>query len=780
MAEASVGIALAMMAAGVEAAQAKYELIMPDHLVCGLTKLEDLLDPHTLRQVGMLAGQMPIFQAEAVQLLKLLEEFQIKPREVRHKLRELLGAGGYDRPKGESIHRSPESKQCFERAAAIAQEAGGATWATQHLLAALLELETGHTRELLREMGVDIAALSTAARSLSIPARSAAPMPYLQTYAVDLVQQALDGELRQIIGRKAEMNQVIRILARDNKNNPVLVGEAGVGKTAIVEGLAQRIANKNLHPDFHNKRIFQLDAGSLVAGARYRGDFEERLQQIITEATQRDDIILFIDEIHLLVGAGASSGSMDAANLLKPALARGKLKLIGATTSADYRRTIEKDAALDRRFQPIRVEEPSSIETIELLQTLRTQLQERYSVQISTEAIESAVHLSVRYLPDRRLPDKAYDLVQDACTRVRYGTQISYNAALDVTASVFNLVTADTIREVVAEQTGLPVERLSEREAERFGHMEEALRQRVIGQDEAIRVVTEAILRHKAGLQVAKRPISFLLVGPTGVGKTELAKAIAHFLFGADGRMVQLDMSEFREKHNVARLIGAPPGYIGHEQGGQLTEALRRTPYTVVLVDEIERAHTEVLDIFLQVFGEGRLTDGQGRTVDASQAIFMLTSNLGYTPQRKLDMPGMAANLQLPTPPTREMVERAVHGHFTPEFRGRLDGTVYFAPLPAGVMGGIVKLQVAQLRAMLQQRAMDVEIDEAAQQWLAQHGYDAELGARPLQRLIERDVLNEIAGKIFKNELKPGYTAYIRLVADRLQIQIASTDTIVE
>jgi len=767
MSDSSIGLAIAMMLATAEAVHAKHELLLPDHLFCGLTKLEDVLDPRALRQVGVPPHLIPIFQAEAVQLLNLFKQFNIKPREIRHALRALLGDGGYVLPKEESIHRSPESRECFERATVIAQAAQASATATQHLLAALLELETSHTRQRLTEMDVDIDGLRKAASVLPIPEVQAAETIFLDTYGINLVQQALDGELSPTIGRKAEMSQIIRILGREKKNNPVLVGEAGVGKTAIVEGLAQRIANKNIHSDFHNKRIFQIDAASLVAGTKYRGDFEERLQGIIAEATQADDVILFIDEIHLLVGAGASSGNMDAANILKPALARGKLKLIGATTGADYRKTIEKDAALERRFQRIQVEEPTSAETIAILQGLRERLQEYHNgVQISQEAIQAAVQLSVRYLPDRRLPDKAYDLLQDACTKVRYGTQISYNADLAAAPSAFNLVTADTIREVVAEKTGIPVERLSAREAERIAHMATALRQRVIGQDEAIAAVVQTVQRHYAGLHPGKRPVGvFVFVGPTGVGKTELATATAEFLFGSEDQMIRLDMGEYMEKHTANRLVGAPPGYVGYEEGGQLTEALRKKPYSVVLLDEIEKAHPEVLNVLASLLGEGRLTDGQGRTVDGSNALFIMTSNLGARSlvSESNDSGAMQA-------PTRQSIEQAIRSHFRPEFYNRLDEIVIFEPLKREQIANIVRVQLDQYAKIFAERALELKPTPEVIQWLAEKGYDEQLGARPLIRLMNKELFNEIAGLLVSGSIKENYVIEVDVHEGALRI----------
>ena len=766
MPELSVGVIVSHRLAAGETAHSNHELITPDHLFSALTKLEDALDPRLLNKIGLPPHIVPVFQAEAVQLLNLFQEFKLKPRPTRHKMRELVGDGGYQRAEREPISRSPASRQMFERAAEISQEAESPAAAIQHLLAAVLELKEGFARQLLTEMDIDIEGLREAAVALPMPKVDISSTPYLDQYGKDLVQLAEAGDLSPVIGRRREMMQVIRTLSQEKKNNPVLIGEAGVGKTAIVEGLAQRISSGNIHPDFHNQRIMQIAASDLVAGTKYRGEFEERMKYIIAEASQADNLILFIDEIHLLVGAGSGSGAMDAANILKPALARGDLKLVGATTNADYRKHIEKDAALERRFQPIRVEEPGPKQTEDILRQVCEHLQEHHKVAIRDDAITACVQLSVRYMPNRRLPDKAYDLLDEGCSWVRYGSQISHNPDVDPAGVTFNLVTADVIREVVAEKTGIPVNRLTEKEAERITHMAEALRKRVVGQDQAIAPVVTTVQRHYAGLHEGKRPIGvFLFVGPTGVGKTELAKATAQFLFDSDEHIIRLDMSEFVEKHNVARLVGSPPGYVGHEQGGQLTEALQQNPFSIVLLDEIEKAHPDVLNILLSLFGEGRLTDGQGRTVDGSNALFIMTSNLGYAPpseENQTDYP--------PAPPSDEAIKRAVYGHFRPEFINRIDEIVFFQPLKPEHMLDIVKVQLERITEMLDKRGIGLDVSDEAIQWLAEQGYDPRLGARPLIRAIDKELLNEIGGLLLAGKLKQTETVRVTLAQDKLEI----------
>ena len=535
MPDFSIGVAISHQLAAYETTLSQHERILPAHFFCALTKLEDFSDRVALNHLGLPSEVIPLAIAEASRLMALFQRFKLNPRQARHMLRERLGDGGYHRS-DEQVHisRSPESRAAFDRAVQLAQEAGAPYVAVQHLLAALLEIQDSSIYHVLAELGINVDELREAAAALPVPyphSLALVETPTLDQYGVDLTAKARAGDVPPTIGRRDEMMQVIRTLARDSKNNPVLVGEAGVGKTAIVEGIAHRIATGNIHPDFHDKRIIQINAADLVAGATYRGEFEERMKNVIDEASQAADVILFIDEIHMLMGTGKAEGGMNAANILKPALSRGKLKLIGATTHSEYQQHIERDPAMERRFQPIRVDEPSEDETLEILHGIRQRLQDHHGVEIGDEAIAAAIKLSVRYMPSRRLPDKARDLLDEACARARYGTVLSYSPWMDgETRTTSAMVGVEHIQEVVAEKIGVPVGQLTEDEAQRILRMPETLRERVIGQDAAVDAVARIVQRNYANLRSVKRPIGvFLFVGPSGVGKTELAKAMPNF-----------------------------------------------------------------------------------------------------------------------------------------------------------------------------------------------------------------------------------------------------------
>src|SRR5947199_3125985 len=565
----------------------------------------------------------------------------------------------------------------------------------------------------------------------------------LEKFGRDLTQAAEDGKLDPVIGRDEEIRRVIQVLSRRTKNNPVLIGDPGVGKTAIAEGLAQRIVAGDVPEGLKGKRVWALDIGALLAGSKYRGEFEERLKAVLTEIKNAEgELILFIDELHTIVGAGAAEGAVDAANMLKPMLARGELRCIGATTLDEYRKHIEKDAALERRFQPVFVGEPTVSDTIPILRGLKERYEAHHGVRIRDAALVAAAVLSDRYISDRQLPDKAIDLIDEAASRLR----MEIDSAPSEPPMVKEEVDEDDVAAVVGRWTGIPVERLLEGETEKLIHMEERLHERVVGQDEAVSAVANALRRARTGLQDPNRPIgSFVFLGPTGVGKTELARALAEFMFDDEHAMVRLDMSEYQERHTVARLVGAPPGYVGYEEGGQLTEAVRRRPYSVVLLDEIEKAHAEVFDVLLQVLDDGRLTDGQGRTVDFRNSVLIMTSNIRN-----------AADLG---------------EFFRPEFLNRIDEIVVFSPLSREQIGEIVELQLGRLRERLAARGISLELTDAAKEAIAEAGWDPAYGARPLKRAIQRLLENPLALRLLEGDFGDGHV--IRVDAEGGELTFA-------
>ncbi|MEU0173915.1 ATP-dependent Clp protease ATP-binding subunit [Streptomyces massasporeus] len=632
--------------------------------------------------------------------------------------------------------------------------------------------------------------------------------PTLDKYGRDLTELARQGRIDPVIGRDEEIEQTVEVLSRRGKNNPVLIGDAGVGKTAIVEGLAQRISEADVPDVLLGRRVVALDLTGVVAGTRYRGDFEERMNNIVGEIrAHSDQLIIFIDELHTVVGAGSGGGdgsSMDAGNILKPALARGELHIVGATTLEEYRR-IEKDAALARRFQPIMVPEPTPADAIEILRGLQDRYEAHHQVRYTDEALVAAVELSDRYLTDRRLPDKAIDLIDQAGARVRLrartkGTDVralerereqltrdkdqavadeQYEQATQLRDRIVDVkrriteaggdsevdegqdlvVGAESIAEVVSRQTGIPVASLTQEEKDRLLGLEEHLHQRVVGQDEAVRVVSDAVLRSRAGLAAPDRPIgSFLFLGPTGVGKTELARALAEALFGSEDRMVRLDMSEYQERHTVSRLVGAPPGYVGHEEAGQLTEVVRRHPYSLLLLDEVEKAHPDVFNILLQVLDDGRLTDSQGRTVDFSNTVIVMTSNLGSEAiTRRGAQTGFAAGgADADEEARREQILRPLREHFRPEFLNRIDEIVVFRQLTTEQLRRITNLLLDRTRSLVQDKGITVTFTDRAVEWLAERGYQPEYGARPLRRTIQREVDNELSRLLLDGRVDDG------------------------
>jgi ATP-dependent Clp protease ATP-binding subunit ClpC len=768
---------------------------------------------------------------------KALESLSISLEAVRNQVEEIIGQGGSS-PSGH-IPFTPRAKKVLELSLREALQLGHNYIGTEHILLGLIREGEGVAAQVLVKLGADLSRVrqqviqllsgyqgpaggqgaggASGGRSSDQGAASAnvggsskgggdddKNSQILDQFGRNLTQMARERKLDPVIGRTRELERVMQILSRRTKNNPVLVGEPGVGKTAIVEGLAQKIVNNDVPDTLRDKQLYTLDLGALVAGSRYRGDFEERLKKVLKEIKTRGDIILFIDEIHTLVGAGAAEGAIDAASILKPMLARGELQTVGATTLDEYRKHVEKDAALERRFQPVKVDEPTLAHTIEILKGIREQYEAHHRVTITDQALVAAANLADRYISDRHLPDKAIDLIDEAGSRLRIKRMqappdlreierklnevqeakkravedqqfeeagrlrdqekslLEEKAAKEreVKADgvdLFDEVDEEAIAEVLSLWTGIPVYKLTEEETQKLLNMEGELHRRIIGQENAVAAVSQSIRRTRAGLKDPKRPSgSFIFLGPTGVGKTELAKTLADFLFGDEKSLITLDMSEYMEKHTVSRLVGSPPGYVGYEEGGQLTEAVRRKPFSVVLFDEIEKAHPDVFNTLLQILEEGRLTDSQGRSVDFRNTVLIMTSNLGTQDLRKANIGFTTADSAMSYERMREKVNDALKQHFRPEFLNRIDETIVFHELSRAEVVTMVDLMLKRLTGQLEGQGLGIEVTQAAKEELATLGYDPQLGARPLRRAIQRQIEDSLSEKILYKEFSAG------------------------
>ncbi|MBS6293516.1 MAG: ATP-dependent Clp protease ATP-binding subunit [Veillonella dispar] len=769
---------------------------------------------------------------------KALEELGIVTEDIFEAVEEQVGRGN---KKATSIYMTPRVKNVLELAVQVANRMNHNYVGTEHILLGLLSDGGGVAVGILRAMNIRTDDIVEAIRHIlgsstngnegrQEGANNNGDLGDLTDFATDLNESAKQSKIDPVIGRDTEIQRVIQILSRRTKNNPVLIGEPGVGKTAIAEGLAQRIVTGNVPEILRNKRIISLSISSMLAGAKYRGEFEERLKKAIDEVQQHDDMIIFIDEIHTLVGAGATEGAMDAANILKPALARGEFQVIGATTLDEYKKHIEKDAALERRFQPVQVGEPNEEDALEILKGLRDRYEAFHKAKITDEALKAAVTLSSRYITDRFLPDKAIDVVDEAASKVRMKV---FSAAPDVKALEDRLntvkkekeaavtsqdfekagklrdeeqalvkeiddkksvakeesdqkliVTEDDIAAVVAQWTGIPVVKIAEEESETLLHLEDELHKRVIGQDDAVTAVAKAVRRARAGLKDPKRPIgSFLFLGPTGVGKTELARALASSLFGDESAMIRLDMSEYMEKHTVSRLVGAPPGYVGYEEGGQLTDAVRRKPYSVILLDEVEKAHADFFNILLQVLDDGRLTDSQGRTVDFRNTVIIMTSNLGakalhknsselgfLAPKKSESSTNQSNSIDFKE--AKKSVMDAVKRHFRPEFLNRIDEMIVFHPLTEEDLKHIVSILMSDVTKRLKERELQLEITSEAMQLLVKEGSDFTMGARPLKRAIQRLIEDPVSDLILKGDAIEGKTIKVDVKDNEIVVSV--------
>ena len=804
-----------------EAERLNHSYIGSEHVLIGLLREEGGVAGRVLRELGL----------DIVRVQAMVER---------------LSSGPSTRTPFTKIELSPSTKRLLELAVDEARRMGQHYISTEHLLLGMARQNEGVAIDVLRKFGISAEQIRrqtkqmlkespvTAGGPEPQPSRRAkkekSKTPMVDQLATDLTALAEEGKLDPVIGRSMEIERVIQILARRTKNNPALIGEPGVGKTAIIEGLAQRIVDGRVPEILHNKRVLQLDVGSLVAGTMYRGQFEERLKRVIEELKSSDSI-LFIDEVHMLVGAGSAGSSVDAANILKPSLARGELQCIGATTLEEYRKYIESDAALERRFQPIRVDEPSSEETIQILHGIKGAYESHHNLYITKEAIEAAVNLSTRYVTERFLPDKAIDLIDESASRVRMyrmpqpaDIQTAYDELRDIREErelaieegrhaeandwtkrekevqmrLDNMraasnpgqgvnVTAEDIAEVLSMWTGIPVYQFTEQESARLLRMEEDLRKNIVGQEEAIQAISKAVRRARAGLKDPQRPIgSFIFLGPTGVGKTELTKALANFLFGSEDALVQLDMSEFMERHSIARLVGSPPGYVGYEDAGQLTEAVRRRPYSIVVFDEIEKAHPEAFNLLLQIMEEGHLSDAKGQKVNFRNTIIIMTSNVGADMIKRGPNLGFAFQRDEITEEKtqysemRKALTDELKRQFRPEFINRVDSIIVFRQLSQGDIRHIVNIILKEVNGRLIDHELDLLVTDEARDWLGKHGYDAEFGARPLRRLVQTEVEDLLSDAVLSGRFKPGDTIILDVVEDKITLQHQDEEPVAE
>ena len=787
------------------AQQLGHNYVGTEHLLLGIIKEEESIAAKALKNLG------------------------IEIEQVQQIIVQSVGVG--DKPT-ELLGYTPRTKKVFELSIGEARSLNHNYVGTEHLLLGIIKAGDGIATKILTELGANPQNVRTEVLKLlnaagpvggqkSAPVRQNRDTPTLNQFGRDLNELAREGKIDPVIGRSKEINRIIQVLSRRTKNNPCLIGESGVGKTAVAEGLAQKIEEGNVPELLKNKRIIALDLASMVAGTKYRGEFEDRFKKALEELRAATDVVLFIDEIHTIIGAGAAEGAIDAASMLKPALARGEIQVIGATTFDEYRKHIEKDAALERRFQPITVEEPSTDDAIKILEGLRDKYEAHHGVKITDEALKAAVELSARYITDRYLPDKAIDLMDEAASKIRIFSvtpppdlkdleekleQLSKEKEEAISIQDFEraakirneeketqqqleerknswrdkdseaIVTDEDIANIVSDWTGVPVTKLQEEESERLLHLEEILHTRIIGQQEAVKSVAKAIRRARVGLKDPKRPIgSFIFLGPTGVGKTELSKALADAMFGDEDAMIRIDMSEYMEKHTVSRLIGSPPGYVGFDEGGQLTEQVRKKPYSVILFDEIEKAHPDIFNILLQILDDGRLTDAQGRTVNFKNTVVIMTSNVGMQTIRKQKTLGFAVGegdfAQSEYEKMKENVMEELRKTFRPEFLNRIDDIIVFHSLDKEHINKIVDLMLRDLRERLEDLNITLEVSEPAKIFIADEGFDTEFGARPLKRAIQKMVEDRISEELLKGTIKAGTEVLVDLSDGKLMIK---------